>query len=119
MIPESFLEELKYRSDIEQIVSPYTNLKRSGRNLTGLCPFHSEKSPSFFVYPENNSFYCFGCGAGGDIITFVRRAEHLEYLEAVKFLADRAGMKLPEEADDPLSRPVSYTHLTLPTNSRV
>lgn len=104
MIPESFLEELKYRSDIEQIVSPYTNLKRSGRNLTGLCPFHSEKSPSFFVYPENNSFYCFGCGAGGDIITFVRRAEHLEYLEAVKFLADRAGMKLPEEADDPLSR---------------
>ena len=56
MIPESFLEELKYRSDIEQIVSPYTNLKRSGRNLTGLCPFHSEKSPSFFVYPENNSF---------------------------------------------------------------
>ncbi len=104
MIPESFLEELKYRSDIEQIVSPYTNLKRAGRNLTGLCPFHSEKTPSFVVYPENNSFYCFGCGAGGDIITFVRMAEHLEYTEAVRFLADRAGMKLPEEADDPLSR---------------
>lgn len=104
MIPESFLEELKYRSDIEQIVSPYTNLRRAGRNLTGLCPFHSEKTPSFVVYPENNSFYCFGCGAGGDVITFVRMAEHLEYTEAVRFLADRAGMKLPEEADDPLSR---------------
>lgn len=72
MIPESFIEELKYRSDIEQIVSPYTNLKRTGRNLTGLCPFHSEKTGSFVVYPENGSFYCFGCGAGGDVVTFVR-----------------------------------------------
>ncbi len=102
MIPESFLEELKYRSDIEQIVSPYTRLKRAGGLLMGLCPFHSEKSPSFAVYPDH--FYCFGCGAGGDIITFVRLAEHLEYTEAVKFLADRAGMKLPEEAGDPLSQ---------------
>lgn len=100
MIPESFIEELKYRSDIEQIVSRYTNLKRSGRNLSGLCPFHSEKSPSFVVYPENNSFYCFGCGAGGDIVTFVRMAEHLEYIEALRFLAERAGMTLPDEVEN-------------------
>ena len=100
MIPESFIEELKYRSDIEQIVSPYVRLKRSGRNLTGLCPFHSEKSPSFVVYPENQSFYCFGCGAGGDIITFVRQIEHLEYVEALRFLAEKAGMTLPEDARD-------------------
>ena len=100
MIPESFIEELKYRSDIEQIVSPYVRLKRSGRNLTGLCPFHSEKSPSFVVYPENQSFYCFGCGAGGDIITFVRQIEHLEYVEALRFLAEKGGMTLPEDARD-------------------
>ncbi len=100
MIPESFIEELKYRSDIEQIVSRYTNLKRSGRNLSGLCPFHSERTPSFVVYPENNSFYCFGCGAGGDVVTFVRMAEHLEYMEALRFLAERAGMTLPDEVEN-------------------
>lgn len=100
MIPESFIEELKYRSDIEQIVSPYVKLKRSGRNLSGLCPFHSEKSPSFVVYPENQSFYCFGCGTGGDIVTFVRKIEHLEYVEAIRFLAEKAGMALPEDARD-------------------
>lgn len=97
MIPESFLEELRQRSDIEQVISSYVLLKRAGRNLKGLCPFHSEKSPSFVVYPENQSFYCFGCGAGGDVITFIRRAENLEYVEAVKFLAERAGMRLPED----------------------
>lgn len=100
MIPESFIEELKYRSDIEQLISSYTALKRRGRNLTGLCPFHSEKTPSFVVYPENGSFYCFGCGAGGDVVSFVRRAEHLEYVEAIRFLAQRAGMALPEDAQD-------------------
>ena len=97
MIPESFIEELRYRVDAEQIVSPYVRLRRSGRNLTGLCPFHSEKSPSFFVYPENNSFYCFGCGKGGDMITFIREAEHLDYVEAVRFLAERSGLKMPED----------------------
>ena len=65
MIPDQFLQELKYRSDIEQIIGSYVNLRRRGRTLSGLCPFHSEKSPSFTVYPENQSFYCFGCGAGG------------------------------------------------------
>lgn len=100
MIPESFIEELKYRSDIEQVISSYVSLKRTGRNLKGLCPFHSEKTPSFTVYPENQSFYCFGCGAGGDVVTFIRKIENLEYVEALRFLAQRAGMTLPEEARD-------------------
>ena len=78
MIPDSFLLELKYRVDIEQLIGGYVQLKRRGRNLTGLCPFHSEKTPSFTVYPESQSFYCFGCGAGGDAISFVRRMENLE-----------------------------------------
>ena len=97
MIPDSFIEELRQRCDMEQIAAPYVLLKRAGRHLKGLCPFHSEKSPSFIVYPESQSFYCFGCGAGGDVITFIRRIENLEYLEAVKFLAERCGMKLPED----------------------
>ena len=93
MIPDQFLQELKYRSDIEQIIGSYVNLRRRGRTLSGLCPFHSEKSPSFTVYPENQSFYCFGCGAGGDVISFIRRIENLDYMESIRFLAQRAGMQ--------------------------
>ncbi len=100
MIPDSFIQELKYRSDIETVISTYVGLKRKGRNLSGLCPFHSEKTPSFTVYPENQSFYCFGCGAGGDVVTFVRKIENLEYVEALRLLASRAGMTLPEDAAD-------------------
>lgn len=100
MVSDMFLQELKGYSDIEQVVSSYANLKRRGRILSGLCPFHSEKSPSFTVYPENQSFYCFGCGAGGDVITFIRRIENLEYIEAVRFLAQRAGMAMPEDGEN-------------------
>lgn len=100
MLPESFLNELKYRCDIEQTISSYLPLRRRGRNLTGLCPFHSEKTPSFTVYPENQSFFCFGCGAGGDIISFIRRIENLDYIESVRFLAQRVGIELPENAED-------------------
>ncbi len=95
-----FLQELKSYNDIEQVVSSYVHLRKRGRVSTGLCPFHSEKTPSFTVYPENQSFFCFGCGAGGDVITFIRRIENLEYVEAVKFLAQRAGMSMPEDAGD-------------------
>ena len=94
-LPDSFLQELMARSDIESVVSSYVNMKRRGRNLVGLCPFHGEKTPSFTLYPETSSFYCFGCGAGGDVITFIKRIENLDYIDAVRFLADRAGMKLP------------------------
>lgn len=100
MIPQSFIEELKIHSDIESVVSSYVQLKRRGRILVGLCPFHSEKSGSFTVYPESQSFYCFGCGAGGDVIGFIRRIENLEYVEAVKLLAQRAGMTVPENAEE-------------------
>ncbi len=104
-IPESFIEELVRRSDIEPLISTYVPLRRRGRTLVGLCPFHGEKTPSFTVYPESNSFYCFGCHVGGDAITFVRRIENLDYVDAVKFLADRAGLPMPEQGvDDAVSR---------------
>lgn len=99
-LPEVFLQELKMRSDISDVVSSYVGLRRSGRNLVGLCPFHNEKTPSFNVYPENGSFYCFGCGVGGDVITFIRRIENLDYMEAVRFLAQRAGLQVPENRVD-------------------
>ena len=100
MLSEQFIGELKERNDIEEVVSSYVNVKRRGRNLVGLCPFHSEKTPSFTVYPDSQSFYCFGCGAGGDVVTFVRRMENLDYIEAVKFLAQRAGLAMPEDGYD-------------------
>lgn len=100
MLPDSFLQELIARNDIESVVSSYVALKRRGRNLVGLCPFHGEKTPSFNLYPETSSFYCFGCGAAGDVITFIRRIENLSYIDAVKFLADRAGMTMPEHTVD-------------------
>ena len=95
-LPESFLQELIAKNDIESVVSGYVSLKRRGRNLIGLCPFHGEKTASFNLYPETSSFYCFGCQAGGDVITFIKRIENLDYMDAVRFLADRSGMKLPE-----------------------
>ncbi len=98
MLPDSFIQELNAKNDIESVVSSYVSMKRRGRNLVGLCPFHGEKTPSFNLYPETNSFYCFGCGAGGDVITFIRRIENLSYIDAVKFLADRAGMSMPEQS---------------------
>ncbi|MBQ2688310.1 MAG: DNA primase [Clostridia bacterium] len=104
-LPSSFLSELKMRCDITDIVSSYVNLKRRGRNMVGLCPFHSEKTPSFNIYPENGSFFCFGCGVGGDVITFIMKIENLDYIEAVKFLAMRAGLSMPEDSfDDGVSK---------------
>ena len=99
MIPREYIDEVVRRSDITEVVSSYVQLRHRGRTHTGLCPFHSEKTPSFVVYPETQSFYCFGCGAGGDVITFVRKINNLDYVEAVKMLAGRAGMPMPEEDD--------------------
>lgn len=104
-LSNDFLSEIKYRNDLGELASSYMQLKRRGRNLVGLCPFHGEKTPSFNIYTENGSFYCFGCGVGGDIITFVMKIENLDYMEAVKFLAQRAGMSMPEDDyDDSLGR---------------
>lgn len=100
-LPQEFLMELKYKNDIESVLSSSIDLKRRGSNLVGLCPFHNEKTPSFTVYPENGSYYCFGCGQGGDVITFVMKNENLDYMDAVRKLADRAGLKVPDsERDD-------------------
>ncbi len=104
-IPESVISEIKYRNDIESVIAPYVNLKRRGKNLIGLCPFHNEKTPSFTVYPESGSFYCFGCGKGGDIFTFTSLAENLDYIEAVKLLAERSGVTIPQDGyDDSMQR---------------
>lgn len=99
-LSEQFLDELRFRNPITDVVSSYVQLKRAGRLQKGLCPFHSEKSPSFVVYEENNSYYCFGCGAGGDVITFVRTIDNLDYMDAVRMLAQRAGMPMPEDEGD-------------------
>jgi len=94
MIQESFLEELKEKVNILDVASSYVNLSHKGRYWIGLCPFHAEKTASFCVYPESNSFYCFGCCEGGDIISFVEKIENLNYLESLKKLADLAGISL-------------------------
>lgn len=103
-LPDGFLQELKQRNDMTDVASSYVNLRRRGRNMVGLCPFHGEKTPSFNIYPENGSFYCFGCGVGGDVITFIMKIENLDYIDAVKYLAQRCGLNMPEESyDDSLS----------------
>lgn len=95
-----FLAELKSRNPIAEVIAPYVQLKRNGTRHTGLCPFHGEKTPSFTVYEETASYYCFGCGAGGDVITFTMKYNNLDYLEAVRSLAERAGIALPEEQNE-------------------
>lgn len=96
-ISDDYIAELRRRADIESIISSYVNIRRNGKICRGLCPFHGEKTPSFTVYPDTQSFYCFGCGEGGDVIHFICSIENLDYVEAVKFLADKVGMDLPED----------------------
>lgn len=98
---DSFVQEVVDRTDIEELVGRYVTLKRSGSNLMGCCPFHSEKTPSFSVSPSKKLFFCFGCQAGGSVITFVQKAENLDFPEAVEYLANRAGIPLPKESEDP------------------
>lgn len=95
-ITPEFIDDLKFRNRIEEVISMYVTLKRAGSRLVGLCPFHSEKTPSFTVFTDTNSYHCFGCGAGGDVITFVMAAENLDYLGALEFLCNRVGMKMPD-----------------------
>ncbi len=96
--PENFIQEVVERTDIEELVGRYVTLKRAGANLVGRCPFHSEKTPSFTVTPAKRMFYCFGCQAGGSAITFVQKAENLDFAEAVELLANRAGLPIPKES---------------------
>lgn len=100
-IPESAVDEVLARTDIRGVIEPYVKLQRRGGRLWGLCPFHREKSPSFSVSPEEGLFYCFGCSAGGSSIQFVMRIESWSFPEAIRELATRAGVQLPEEEHDP------------------
>ncbi|MBE6690390.1 MAG: DNA primase [Ruminococcaceae bacterium] len=97
MIPKEVIEEIRYRCDIEDVIGSYVTLKRAGSNRNGLCPFHGEKTPSFTVFPATKSFYCFGCGAGGDVITFIQKIENLDYVGSLEFLAARAGITIPND----------------------
>ena len=106
MIPANIIEDIKFRNRIEDVIGAYVSLSRAGANMKGLCPFHSEKTPSFTVYTGNGSFYCFGCGAGGDVVSFIMRAENLDYRSALEYLADRSGITLPED-DAPVKRGAS------------
>lgn len=99
--PTAWLDELRVRADIVQIVSSYVPLKKSGQRYTGLCPFHNEKTPSFSVDAQKQLYYCFGCKAGGGVIQFIMEIEHLSFQEAVEFLAEQLRMPLPELQNDP------------------
>ncbi len=113
MIKKEIIDEIILRNDIESLISSYISLKRAGSNLKGLCPFHSEKTPSFTVYPSDNSFYCFGCGVGGNAITFIRQMEHLDYPDAVAFLAKRANLTvlLEDEPEEDRKKTISKQKL--------
>ena len=91
-----FKEKVRSENDIVDVVSQYLPLKRSGRNYFGICPFHSEKSPSFSVSPDRQYFHCFGCHAGGDVFSFISKIENLSFKDAIEFLAERAKIPLPE-----------------------
>lgn len=97
-LSEDFLYQLKQANSLESVMSSFTTLKKRGHNYVCLCPFHSEKTPSCTVYTDNQNFYCFGCGAGGDVITFVMKSENLEYIEAIRYLAERGNIEMPDEA---------------------
>lgn len=97
MIPREIIDEVVARNDIVEVIGTYATLKRSGSNYMCCCPFHSEKTPSFMIYTGDPHFYCYGCNVGGDVVTFIRQAERLSYVEAIEFLAKRAGITIPQE----------------------
>ena len=91
-IPQDKIDEIKSVADIVSVIGDYVELKRAGSNYVGLCPFHNEKTPSFSVSPSKGIFHCFGCGVGGDVISFIMQKEGMSYPEAIKFLADKLGI---------------------------
>ena len=96
MYSREIIDEVVSRNDIVDVISGYIKLKKNGSSYTGLCPFHNEKSPSFSVSGQKQLYHCFGCGVGGNVITFVMEYENFTFPEAVKLLGERAGMSLPE-----------------------
>ena len=110
---DELVEEVRQRNDIVDIISGYVNLKKKGGNYFGLCPFHNEKSASFSVSPGKQMYYCFGCGAGGNVFTFIMNYENYTFAEAIKLLADRAGIALPEIEDSKEAREKENRRKTL------
>src|SRR5213595_1827901 len=101
-VPDSTVDEIKRRLDVVDVISQTVQLKRSGRSYKGLCPFHGERTPSFYVFSETGTWKCFGCGEGGDVFTFVQKRENLEFGEALRTLAAKAGVELrPLESRTP------------------
>ena len=113
LYPREIVEAVKDRSEIVDLIGTYVSLKRAGSNYNGLCPFHSEKTPSFTVFPDNQSFFCFGCEAGGDAFTFIMRMENLDYKGSIEFLAKRHGIELPTDGREELSYSVCDRVLAL------
>ena len=102
--PEEIVEEVRQKNDIVDVISGYVSLKKKGGNYFGLCPFHNEKSASFSVSQGKQMYYCFGCGAGGNVFTFIMNYENYSFGEAIKMLADKAGVTLPEYEDSKENR---------------
>ena len=100
LFPQTFIEDLRTSADIVKVVQEHVSLKKAGATYKGLCPFHNEKTPSFHVNREKGFFHCFGCGVGGDVIKFVELHERLGFTEAVKLLAQKVGLAVPESAGD-------------------
>src|ERR1017187_9938984 len=105
LIPNDVINKVIERSDIVEIIGNYTASKKAGRNFKALCPFHNEKTPSFVVNPDKQIFHCFGCGVGGNVLGFLMRQEHLEFPEAVRFLANKAGVVVPETTSSDVVNP--------------
>ena len=101
---DQIVEEVRSRNDIVDVIGQYVHIQKKGANYFGLCPFHNEKSGSFSVSPGKQMYYCFGCGAGGNVFTFLMKYDNLTFAEALKQLADRAGITLPEEDNSPQAR---------------
>ena len=106
-LSDAWLEELRSRVSLEEVVSEYVPLKQKGRRFWGCCPFHNEKTPSFAVDTESQLYYCFGCHKGGTVINFVMDMERMEFMDAVRLLAERAHMELPERSSSSPARPAS------------
>ena len=105
-IPDSVIDEVRDRTDIVGVVSQSVSLKKVGKNYKGLCPFHSEKTPSFTVSPEKRIYHCFGCGAGGNVFKFVMETQNISFLEAVRKLSQNAGISIPQPNERHLNDPV-------------
>lgn len=113
---DELIEEIRMSNDIVDVVSEYIKLEKKGKNYFGLCPFHREKTSSFSVEPGKQLFYCFGCGKGGNVFQFISNIERLEYIDSVRFLAERAKIQLPEQNDEEYAEIMHQKRILLDIN---